>query len=188
MPVSLALVAWAAVAFNWYILRAGRQEPTIPISSDDARLDITKIEPVVDDEVKAVLVNYVLSNNGRASAIGMRHQGVVGTATVVMSPSDIDAFFVTLKAQLIADKTESTVEIQPGQTGVWFTIPPVRTQNLDNYTSYKEGRGFLYAAAVLRYRDRIIGEGRHIYTESCVYLVNKIQHFCEGHNQTYIAE
>jgi hypothetical protein len=102
---------------------------------------------------------------------------------------DIERIFALIKSQLFADKTDVSSEIQVGQRNVFFTIPTVRAQNIDPYNAYKEenGQRSIYIMTIIGYRDRIIDAGKSIYTESCIYIINKVQYFCQsGHNQSYI--
>jgi hypothetical protein len=122
----------------------------------------------------------------------MLHDGVLATSSPssppTMPPEDVDRIFTLIKSQLFADKKVVSSEIQVGQHNVFITVPTVRAQNIDSYDSYKEnGNRSIYAMMVMRYRDDISGSGKYIYTESCIYIIKMVQHFCEGgHNQSYI--
>jgi hypothetical protein len=62
----LALIAWGAVAYNWYIINyTGNLEMSLPLSGDNARLDVTKTVPVVDENGKGLYVDYFYSNGER---------------------------------------------------------------------------------------------------------------------------
>jgi hypothetical protein len=185
----LAAICCVAVAFNWYDQRLSSPNSARPLSPDDARLDIVSIQPVLDDNIKSLLLNYRYANNGKIAAIGELHQGAVIASQQPLYEELIDGMVTILRAQLFANKGEPTSEIQPGQSDRFFTIPPVNSQNLENYNSYKDGNRFVYGIVLIRYRDREVGRQEHLYTESCVYFIEHVEHYCEsGHNQTYIMQ
>lgn len=190
IPISMAIVAGASVGINWYILRTSQIQMAAPLSSDDARLDVVRIEPVIDEDIKTLLINFYLANNGKSAAIGMRWQGaVVATSdNRHLSPTDLDSVFSLLRLNLISDKVVTTGEIQPGNSSVSFTVPPVLSQNLENYNSYKSSNRLTYGIAMIRYRDKYTDDGTHIYTEYCQIFINKVLHICDGHNQAYRAQ
>jgi hypothetical protein len=119
IPLILTIVAWAAVAVNWYILRGNQTEIKLPVSSDNARIDIVIYQPILDDATKNFFVDFYITNHGKISAIAPLHQGItLGSNNKIPSLADYDAVFTFLKAQIAINKEVRTSEIQPGQTNI----------------------------------------------------------------------
>jgi hypothetical protein len=116
IPWTLAAICCVAVAFNWYDQRLSSPNSARPLSPDDARLDIVSIQPVLDDNIKSLLLNYRYANNGKIAAIGELHQGAVIASQQPLYEELIDGMVTILRAQLFANKGEPTSKIQPGQS------------------------------------------------------------------------
>lgn len=186
----LAGIAWLAVAFNWYDSRFNIPPLETPVPEDGARLVVVSIRPVLDDANESLQLNYFIANKGRMIALGKRQQGLVVSASGLLSENDLGPLFTLLRAQLkVSSGFKSTSEIEPGRDNIFFTIPPIQDRNNDAYRSFKDGTGLVYGMTVMIYSDRNTPYGKKQYTESCVYFFKEAQHFCEsGHNRTFIAD
>lgn len=194
-PIALAVIAWSAAGFD-YVDRHwfSTLPPTeLPLTSNNARLDATKVDPSINDK-NVFWLNVNLINNGPVSAIGMRFIGNAILATGVLDSDMLDAMFFLAKKKLERESTpteELNNEIEPrAELLISMPQPTGLPLNADQLTAVKNGTNIIYIINVVRYRDNTLSPGKHIYGERCVYYIStSALHFCEtGHNRNYISD
>ena len=184
--VGLVIVAWLHFRSEPSELpdRTGYE----PISSTNANLEFWKLEKSFDKESAEVFANGHIVNSGKATATNVRYSGVVFMKSVTYLPDkQISAVFKSLRIQ-IADPDVGETEINPGSTGVWFTLYGPQISN-DEVKKMDEGTFYPIVINVLRYRDKTVREGKYIYTQTCAVIQKNVIGFCEGnYNKTFIAD
>lgn len=190
----LALAAWLAVGVDYVDRHFWATDPdaALPISSDNARLDIGKLDPILKrGSPNSWFLNIYIVNHGKSAAISMQHLGSIATSPGMLGSPDVDAMFAMLQAQLRAAPIIGNSEIEPGDDRAWFTVPPVLpgiTFDDAGLQAVSDGKQLIYLFNVMRYRDNSLAPGKFIYTETCAYFAGPTLHNCEaGHNRSYIA-
>jgi hypothetical protein len=159
----------------------------MPLSADNARLQIYKWEAPKPEGGKQYTVNAHVKNDGRAVAIGFLHTESMSISSGLVPENTLVGIFAMLRAT-IALSPPSDQEISPGQDNVWYTN---FGQEIDDKTAQAllGGSAVVYSLMLLKYRDGTTPPNKSIYTETCIYFLQGITHYCEtGHNKAYVAD
>jgi hypothetical protein len=191
IPIILVVTTWGAVAFD-YIDRhwlSSQLPAETPITSDNANLDIFQVVPGFNQELRRQFANIFIVNRGKSTANNLRHIGSIGVPGGIADSNFTNLMFSLLKIQLkqSTQKGMGSLDIQPGQSGVWFSI--FSAQQEDSAIKSLDDSKPLFIFNLMKYRDNIIDSNKAIYTETCVYILKSVTHLCEsGHNRAYISD
>lgn len=194
VPWLLALLACAAVAFNWYSQRhpargaIGVLSGAHALSANDARIDIVRYAQAVDDAKRTFQIDYFPKNVGRDEARGIRHVGTLFSSETPLNDQTIDAAFMFLHVQLNEDKTVSNATLRVDQGDIFFPVPDTPAPGAVFYNDWVEGTKLIYAVSLIEYTDDQTKERQHIYSDSCIYYQKRVLHFCSEHNDSYVTE
>lgn len=187
----LVLVAWAGVGFDYYDRHYLSPAPlqAMALSPDNARLEAEQWSPVISDADSQMAVNIHIVNRGRGTATQLQHKGVLMSPPAALTESSAALMLEFLRLQLKYAEPPPTIDIIPGNNNLWFSIPDTKSDSASLYYNFKSNKGaVIYVINVMKYKDEITSKsGKAIYTESCIYLVDMVTHYCEfGHNHAYI--
>jgi hypothetical protein len=186
--VATVFLAWAVTLFNfvdrhWF----AQPEPAeLPLAPDDARIDVTRWQPIISAQ-KQFFMNIYLGDNGKSDALRWGFEGY-GLAGPIPDKELADAFFIVLRTKVKASRTEQTIHV--GQNDQFISIPnvPPFFQWDDNtIQNYKDGKLLVSIFLVMAYSDDKIPAAKTIYTEKCVYVVQDVVHNCSIHNRELIG-
>ncbi|HUZ30935.1 MAG TPA: hypothetical protein VMV19_02325 [Xanthobacteraceae bacterium] len=124
LPYILAAVAWFGVIIeigdrHWW----GGPEPTeIPLSEENARIDVSRWQPITNDK-KQFLTNVYLANNGKSTALRWGFQGYA-VAGALLEKDLVDAFFIVLRTKAKAAPLVDA-EFQVGQSNIFISVPNI---------------------------------------------------------------
>jgi hypothetical protein len=188
-PIVLVVIGWGAVAFDFYdrhwLSPAGVD---YALDADNARIELQP-QPVFSDEKRAIFFNIRQVNNGKRSAMGVGHAGIVILGPI--QPALIDAFFIEQRKEAQSVKFPDD-EYAAGRSDNFFSLPgtPDGMKLDDNaYATAKAGSNPVFVFVTLKYSDDSIPAGKSIYTERCVYLFGNVVHNCDsGHNRSFIGD
>ncbi|MGP0057806.1 MAG: hypothetical protein ACLPID_00755 [Beijerinckiaceae bacterium] len=190
-PITLAVIAWSAAAFDyvdrhWFSTSSASE---ISLGPDNADLGVRLWEKgILNENNHNYFANVHLTNRGKSPATSMNHVGF-GAVGPSVENSLLDSFFITLRNQVkLLPIPAASNEIHPSADDTWFSVlgPPISddlSKGLDN------GTNNLFVFNIIKYRDKTLDNGKSIYTESCVYFNKQTVHLCEGgHNRSYISD
>jgi hypothetical protein len=128
-------------------------------------------------------------NRGSAATLKFANQGLILLPSVATpTPPDevIVKLFEVLRAKLL-NAVIPDLAIYPNQKDMFHTVVG---QVVDDKTIdlIKKGRPPVYTLDLLKYTDDTVPAGKFIYTETCIYAIGSVVHYCDtGHNKTYMS-
>jgi hypothetical protein len=183
------MLTW--VFFGYTIWKDNNGNPVVaaqlPLPNGSSRLDVTPIGQTPPENNKQYFLNLKVTNNGKEMASKWRHAGTLALSWRPISDPIIVGLFAGLKTQ-IGLMPPSDFDIHSEQSDVWFSVSgPVLDDKL--FDGINNGTEMIYTINIMRYTDKTAPTGKWIYTETCLYLLSGVSHYCEsGHNKSYVSD
>jgi len=156
-----------------------------PVSSENARMDITRTEAVPVDKERQIFFNVNTTNNGKETAQDIRHASILITSSHPAEDRITQSFFAMLKVN-IALGSPQRLQMLP-RSGFFFTLPDVIPEDPHYYEVWNSNDQFIYGFVTIRADDQIAHGDKHIYTEKCFYIWRKVAHICGPDTRSYIS-
>ena len=116
------MIAWAAVALNYYDTHWYNASNEVALAAENARLEMAP-EPFWKDDDKSFYMNFKLVNDGKSTALQMQRYGIAMVTTTNLDPDFIDAFFIMSKAKIKKANVMGNNEFPLGPTNQFFSVP-----------------------------------------------------------------
>jgi hypothetical protein len=184
---------WSVVVITYYVAIRGTTPAFTaagPLSAPPAgssRMETwSKWELSVTPD-KRLAMNVYVTNKGKAAASKFKHHGYMIVPSTGSPEHLLDGFFAMLHNELVISGGGTDAEYYPEQN-LWFTIfgPEADDKTME---AINNGSSHPYILNLMSYSDNTIPNDKFIYTETCIYLVQNVVHYCEsGHNKTYMAD
>jgi pimeloyl-ACP methyl ester carboxylesterase len=129
-----------------------------------------------------------LINRGNIETLKFTLQGGIllpSPATPTPPEAVIVQFFADLR-HILQNTVLPDMSISPSQNDVWNSVlgPKVDDKTI---APIKAGKVPVYTLTLMKYTDHTVPAGKFIYTETCVYSLEGVIHFCHGHDRTYMS-
>jgi hypothetical protein len=190
LPTGYLAYKLASGTLMVFPVSAGLPAPPKPTTSelpkDSSRIDVVRWYEGVTDK-KQFFVNVIITNEGNSPTDKFIEHGMIAISPRPIPKDVVEGFFSMLKTQIALGGMGPERQIYPKQQPIFFTL---FGNALDEATlkEIRDGIEHPYVFSIMKYSDRTTPPGKYIYTETCIYFVQKTIHLCEnGHNRSYIA-
>jgi hypothetical protein len=137
---------------------------------------------------KQYAVSIVMVNNGRATAIGPLHYGMISFAKGSLADDTAIRQLLAFSRIVISTSAASSNEIAPQTSDQFFRVFSNSQVSEQQASDLDKGDQVAYIINLIRYRDNHLAAGEFIFTETCKYYFKGELHNCEsGHNRSYIS-
>lgn len=153
-----------------------------------ARLEIDRVTITPPEGTIGLHFNVFLKNSGDTSALGTRHNYAIAFGPRWLTAEEENKYMDQILEQTGAPDQNSTDEIAPMETGIYFTVPENPSgwpMTKDQYISTQTGSNTLYLLMVVKYID---SSSRKVFViEQCNFMYKTAAHVCFGRNRTYAS-